>query len=147
MRPRSSSLIAPALSAAQTSNTYTCPVHLHVLCTFTCPVHLQMSCAAVTPQATVVADLLVPTLSGFAVDLCALSTQAKASHSGDTARKGSAALLLLHSDAEDMMPCTHSGGPELYVRVVCSASQTPKTLPSKEPYTHIPSRSDGGVCQ
>lgn len=27
-----------------------------------------------------------------------------------------------NSDAEDMMPCTPSGGPELYVRVVCSAN-------------------------
>lgn len=40
-----------------------------------------------------------------------------------------------NSDAGDMMPCTHSGVPELYVRVVCSASQTPKSLPSKDTLT------------
>lgn len=98
------------------------------------------------------AGLFVLTLSGFPGRPCTLSTQAKASHIRDTAREGFAALLTAPlgggtTDVEDMMPCSHSGGPEVYVRVVCSASQTPKSLPSKEPYTHIPGRSDGGMCE
>lgn len=82
MCSRSSSLTAPALGAAQTSNTYMCPV---------------------TSHATVGADLFVPTLSGFAGNLRTLSTQAKASHSRDTARKGFATLLLLQGGGTTLM--------------------------------------------
>lgn len=99
--------------------------------------------SAVTPHATEGAGLSVLTRSGSAGNLCTLSTQAKASQSRDTARKGSATLLLLQGGGTTLMPCAHSGGPQPYVRLVCSASQTPKSLLSKEPYTHTPSRSDG----
>lgn len=72
--------------------------------------HLHVSCAAGTPHATVAAGLFVPTLRGFAGDPCTLSTQAKASHSRDRARKGSATLLLLQG-----------GGTALMLRIWCLA--------------------------
>lgn len=114
--PRSSSRIAPALSAAQSSNTHTCPVS----CDSTRHGGCRLVCA--DPQW-----------------LCRLSVRSQ--HTGKRfpqqghSRKGicnttAPAGGRNNSDAElycTLMPCTHSGGLELHFKVVCSASQTPKS--------------------
>lgn len=105
--PRSSSLIVSALGAAQTSNTSNCTQHVQLVQLHT-PLWAQVCLCQ--PSAALQAHPWT------------LSSQAKASHRRDTARKGSATLLLLQRGGTALMPCTHSGGPELHVWLLCSAS-------------------------